>query len=169
MCARISSSQREVQHRRQLFVAAFAETGNATAAAIAAGYTEKNAGAQGDRMMHEAATGPRAREARQQHVLRTQDAFTRQQRALCEAADAAIRTLVEISAAAPRVGALARVQAAVAILDRAGHKPIERIEQQVAWADVTRELVGIDTAAVLREALQAISERPDALPGPSDG
>ena len=119
--------------------------------------------------MREPATGARAREARQQHVERTQDAFARQQRALREAADAAIATLVEISAAAPRTGALARVTAAVAILDRSGHKPVERIEQQIAWADVTRELAGIDTAQVLREALQAISERPDALPGPETG
>ena len=120
-------------------------------------------------MMHEAETGARAREARQQHVLRTQDAFSRQQAALRAAADDAIRVLAEIAQCAPRVGAIARVQAAVAILDRAGHKPIERVEQQVAWADVTRELSAIDTAAVLREALQAISERPDALPGPETG
>ena len=169
MSARISSSQREVQHRRQLFVAAFAETGNASAAAVAAGYSERSAGTMGDRLMHEAGTAARAREARRQYVESSMSDFQRQQAALCAAADDAIRVLVEISAAAPRVGALARVQAAVAILDRAGHKPIERIEQQVAWADVTRELAGIDTAQVLREALDAIGERPDALPGPSDG
>ena len=169
MAARISSSRREAEHRRRLFIAAYASIGNATAAAVAAGFTERNAGAQGDRMMHEAETGARAREARQQHVQHTQDAFSRQQAALCAAADDAIRVLVEIAACAPRVGALARVQAAVAILDRSGHKPVERIEQQIAWADVTRELAGIDTAAVLREALQAISERPDALPGPETG
>ena len=61
------------------------------------------------------------------------------------------------------------VLAAVAILDRAGHKPIERIEQQVAWADVSRELAGIDTAQVLREALDAISYSPDAQAGPETG
>ena len=33
---KISSSQREVAHRRELFIAAYAQTGNATAAAIAA-------------------------------------------------------------------------------------------------------------------------------------
>ena len=169
MTIKASSSQREVAHRRELFIASYAATGNASAAAIAAGFGERNAGAQGDRMMHEAATGARAREARRQYVESSMSDFQRQQRALCEAADAAIATLVEISAAAPRVGALARVTAAVAILDRSGHRPVERIEQQIAWADVSRELAGIDTAQVLREALLAISARPDALPGPSDG
>ena len=82
------------------------------------------------------------------------------------AADDAIRTLVEISAAAPRVGAIARVQAAVAILDRAGHKPIERVEQHIAWADITAELQGVDIAQVLQEALLAISQSSGALPGP---
>ena len=120
-------------------------------------------------MMHEAETGARAREARKQHVQATLTDFQRQQAALCAAADAAIATLVEISAAAPRAGAMARVQAAVAILDRAGHKPIERVEQHIAWADVSRELAGIDVGAVLREALEAISQRPDALPGPETG
>ena len=169
MAARISSSRREVEHRRDLFIRAFAETGNSTSAAIAAGFAEKNADVTGDRLLREPATGARAREARQQYVQHTQDAFSRQQAALCAAADDAIRVLVEIAACAPRVGALARVQAAVAILDRSGHKPVERIEQQIAWADVTRELSAIDTAAVLREALEAISQRPDALPGPETG
>ena len=169
MAARISSSRREVEHRRELFIAAYASSGNASAAAVAAGFTERNAGAQGDRMMHEAETGARAREARQQYVESTMSAFQRQQRALCQAADAAIATLVRVAANPPRVGAQAMVLAAVAILDRAGHKPVERIESAVAWADVSRELDAIDTAAVLREALQAISERPDALPGPDAG
>ena len=95
--------------------------------------------------------------------------FQRQQAALCAAADRAIATLVQVASNPPRSGAQAMVLAAVAILDRAGHKPVERIEQQIAWADVTRELRDIDTASVLREALEAISQRPDALPGPGDG
>ena len=163
---KVSSSQREVAHRRELFIAAYAQTGNATAAAIAAGFTEKNAGVQGDKLLHEPETGLRAREARQRHVQATVSDFERQQRALCEAADGAIRTLVEISAAAPRAGAMARVQAAIAILDRAGHKPIERVEQQIAWADITRELADIDVRVVLQDALDAISHRPPLLPPP---
>ena len=169
MAAKISSSRREVEHRRQLFIAAYAATGNATSAAIAAGFGERNADVTGDRLLREPATGARAREARQQHVERTQDAFSRQQAALRAAADDAIRVLVEIAACAPRVGALARVQAAVAILDRAGHKPVERIETAVQWEDVTRELGGIDVRVVLQDALDAISHRPPLLPGPDAG
>ena len=166
MSTRISSSKPEVQHRRELFVAAYASSGNATQAAIAAGFGARNADVQGGRMMREAATGPRAREARDAHVRGTIDDFARQQAALRTAADGAIATLVEISAAAPRAGAFARVQAAIGILDRAGHKPVERIEQAVQWVDVNRELSAVDVAAVLREALDAIAESPDAQPGP---
>lgn len=117
-------------------------------------------------MMHEAETGLRARKAREQHVHATQDAFRRQQQALRDAADGAIKALIEIAEMPPRAGAQARVLAAVAILDRAGHKPVERIEQQIAWADVSRELAGVDVRAVLEGALAEISQRPDALPGP---
>lgn len=163
---KISSSRSETAHRRELFVAAYATTGNATAAAIAAGFSESNAATQGDRLMHEAETGLRARKAREQHVHATQDAFRRQQQALRDAADGAIKALIEIAEMPPRAGAQARVLAAVAILDRAGHKPVERIEQQIAWADVSRELAGVDVRAVLEGALAEISQRPDALPGP---
>jgi hypothetical protein len=119
-------------------------------------------------MMHEAETGPRAREARERHMRVTMDDFARQQAALREAGDAAIESLLAV-ATNPKATPMARVQAAIGILDRAGHKPVERIETAVQWEDVTRELAAIDTAAVLREALQAISERPDALPGPETG
>ena len=162
MPIKISSSQREVAHRRELFIASYGATGNASAAAVAAGFAERNADVTGDRLLREPATGVRAREARDQHVQRTQDAFARQQAALCAAADGAIGTLVQVAANPPRTGAQAMVLAAVAILDRAGHQPVQRIEQQIAWADVSRELAGIDTAQVLREALAAISYSPDA-------
>ena len=168
MTPRISSSQREVAQRRELFIAAFAETGNGSAAAIAAGYAPKNADVTAARLLRDPRISPRAREARERHVLRTQDAFSRQQAALCAAADDAIRTLVQVASNPPRTGAQAMVLAAVAILDRAGHQPVQRIDQQIAWADVSRELAGIDTAQVLREALEAISYSPDAQAGPGD-
>ena len=162
MTIKASSSKREVEHRRELFIAAYAQTGNASAAAVAAGFAERNADVTGDRLLREPATGVRAREARQQHVEATLSDFQRQQAALCAAADGAIGTLVQVAANPPRTGAQAMVLAAVAILDRAGHQPVQRIEQQIAWADVSRELAGIDTAQVLREALDAISYSPDA-------
>ena len=179
MAIRISSSRREVEHRRELFIAAYAATGNATAAAVAAGFSEKTAGTQGDALLHEPATGLRAREARRLHVQDTLGDFARQQAALRAAADGAIAALAEIVQAAPRdaqgkpdrtyhLGAIARVQAAVAILDRAGHKPVERIEAAVQWEDVSRELAEVDVSLILREALDSISNRPDALPGPEE-
>ena len=169
MPIKASSSRREVAHRRELFIAAYASSGNASAAAVAAGFAERNADVTGDRLLREPATGTRAREARRHYVESSMSDFQRQQRALCEAADDAIRTLVQVAANPPRVGAQAMVLAAVAILDRAGHKPIERVEQQIAWADITAELQGVDIAQVLQEALLAISQSSGALPGPQTG
>ena len=65
MSIKASSSQREVAHRRELFIAAYAQTGNASAAAVEAGFGERNADVTGDRLLREPATGVRAREARQ--------------------------------------------------------------------------------------------------------
>ena len=163
---KVSNSQPEIRQRHEQFILAYAQTGNASSAAVAAGYSEANSDVQGGRLLRHAAVGPRAREARAQHLHQTRDAFERQQQALREAADGAIETLVRIAAAPPRVGAQAMVLAAVAILDRAGHKPVERIEQQVAWADVSRELGGVDVRTILAEALEEISQRPDAQPPP---
>jgi hypothetical protein len=100
------------------------------------------------------------------------DTFKRQQNALKMEADAAIRTLAEIVRGPPRDadgnadkswshGLIARVQAATALLDRAGHKPVERVQQEIAWADVGRELAGVDVRGVLVEALDAIEHKPD--------
>ncbi len=168
MTTKASSSKREVAHRRELFIASYAATGNASAAAVAAGYSERSAGTMGDRMMHEVGTAARAREARERDMRATMDDFARQQAALHAAGDAAIEALVAV-AANPKASPMARVQAAIGILDRAGHKPIERIETAVQWEDITSELAGIDTAQVLREALLAISQSSGALPRPGDG
>ena len=168
-----STSPAEVQRRRDRFCAAYAETGDATAAAIAAGFAPKNADVQASRLMRDAGIGPRARAMREARAKEQADDFARQQAALRMAADGAISTLVDVAAAAPRLqdgkpdrahhlGAMARVQAAVAILDRAGHKPVEQVEQRVAWADISREMTGIDPAAVLLDALDAIAARPDS-------
>ncbi len=116
---------------------------------------------------------------REARAKEQQDDFARQQAALKGAADGAIKTLREVAAAAPRddegkadrsyyLGAMARVQAAVAILDRAGHRPVERVEQQIAWQDVTRELEGVDVRAVLADALAEIAASPDAQPADAE-
>ena len=170
-----STSAREVAHRHNLFVHAYGETGDATAAAISAGYAPSNAMSQGCRLLSDAKVGPRARAEREKRVQAQQDDFSRQQAALRAAADGAIATLADVAKAAPRneegkpdkahhLGALARVQAAIAILDRAGHKPVERVEQRVEWADVTRELGGVDVRTILQDALADIADSPSALP-----
>lgn len=138
-----STSAREVAHRHDLFVHAYGETGDATAAAIAAGYAPKRADVQGGRLLRDARVGPRARAEREKRIQEQQDDFSRQQAALKFAADGAIATLQDVAARPPSdgtdqkavrayyIGAMARVQAAIAILDRAGHKPVERIEADV--------------------------------------
>ena len=170
-----STRPEEVQRRRDRFCAAFAEHGDASAAAVAAGYGATNADRQGRDLLSDPRVGPRARAMREARAKEQQDDFARQQAALKGAADGAIKTLREVAAAAPRddegkadrsyyLGAMARVQAAIAILDRAGHKPVERVEQQIAWQDVTRELEGVDVRAVLADALAEIAASPDAQP-----
>lgn len=102
----------------------------------------------------------RARDLRNAWLAGQSDAHGRQAKALVDAADTAIEVL--LAQAQTAKSAMARVQAAVAILDRAGHKPIERVEQSVTWEEIGRELVGVDTAAVLREALESIADSPAA-------
>lgn len=163
---RTSPRRSEVLERRNTFVAAFAQTGNATAAAIAAGYSESTAHTHGDRFLRDGETGRRAREARDAFLKQTRADFEQQQAMLRNESFDAIKALAEVAQGKmpeggnTRVGAQARVLAAVAILDRAGHKPIERVQQEVAWADVTREMDGVDVEAVLLDAVRAIQHTP---------
>ena len=157
-----SPRQSEVIERHNTFVAAYAQTGNATAAAIAAGFRESNAHTQGDRLLRKAEVGRRARDARDAFLKQTRADFEQQQAMLRNESFDAIKALAEVARGEmpeggnSRVGAQARVLAAVAILDRAGHKPIERVQQEVAWADVGRELADMDVEAVLVDAVKAI-------------
>lgn len=165
----------EVARKHELFVRAYSETGDATAAAIAAGYSPKTARQIGSELLTKPDLALRAREMRDTKVQEQAAQFERQQRALRDEADNAIKTLAQVAQAAPRdddgkadrahhSGAMARVQAAVAILDRAGHKPVERVEQTVSWRDVTRELEVVDGADVLRNALREIAASEVAQP-----
>lgn len=123
---RSKTGSTEAARRREQFVLAYAATGNATAAAVAAGYAPNSARQQGAYLMSDPALATRAREAREQFVADQAAAFERQTASLRSAADQAILSLVEAAKSAK--SEMARVQAAVAILDRAGHKPIERVE-----------------------------------------
>ena len=158
--ARLSTNPVEVERRRVLFVEAYATTGNGEAAALAAGYAESQARGQAAQFMSDPALSTRARASREKWVAAQSDAYQRQAKALVDASDDAIAALQKIVIASkdePTNGMQARVQAAVAILDRAGHKPVERVEQTTRWEDVTRELSGVDAQSVLRDALEEIT------------
>lgn len=168
----LSTSKAEVARRKELYIRAYAETGNKEASLIAAGYSPGTVRNTMRKFDADADLESRAREAREKAVAEQADTFKRQQIAIKAQADTAIRTLAEIAAGPQRDaagnldkswshGAIARVQAATAILDRAGHKPIERVQQEIAWADVGRELAGVDVKSVLVEALDAIEHKPD--------
>ncbi len=140
-----SNRPAEVAARHERFALAYAEHGDAAAAAVAAGYSPKSAVRQGCDLLMHPVIGPRARALREERRAEQNDAFKRQQAALKAAADDAIGTLRDVAARpapgpegadqkavrAYYIGAMARVQAAIAILDRAGHKPVERIEADV--------------------------------------
>ena len=169
-------SKEEVQRRNELFIAAFATHGSPAGAAVAAGYSPKQADVQGAKIMARSDVGARARAAREAWVSRQVSDFDRQALALVKEADSAIVTLGEISRGPPldaegkppskwSVGAMARVQAAVAILDRAGHKPVERVEQTMHWEDAAREVPTIDASVLLNMALEEIAHEKKALPG----
>ncbi len=145
--------------KRDALVEAYARVGSVDGAARQIGIPERTA----KRWMGPAGTlMARARQARDAWLAGQSDAHARQSKALVDAADTAISVLVDQAKMAK--SAMARVQAAVAILDRAGHKPVERVEQSIAWQDVTRELEGVDVRAVLADALAEIAASPDAQP-----
>lgn len=167
----LSTSKAEVARRKELYIQAYAQTGNMEASLLAAGYSHGSIRNQQKLIAADSALQSRAREAREKVVAEQADTFKRQQDALKVEADAAIRTLAEIVRGPPRDaqgnvdkawshGLIARVQAATALLDRAGHKPVERVQQEIAWADVGRELAGVDVRGVLVEALDAIEHKP---------
>lgn len=160
----MSTRPEEVARRKERFVRVYAETGNAAAAAVAAGYSVRRAKAQGQYLLAtDRDLAARARELRNAKAKEQGDDFVRQQAKLRFAADDAIDAIAEIAAckwpkdADKRVGAQARVLAAIAILDRAGHKPVERIEQRIEYSEVERELAGVDAEIQAQRALASIA------------
>lgn len=161
-------AKEEYAERINLFVFAYGQTGNASAAAIAAGYSERNAPNQGRVLMNKPEVASRACAEREKFINASKDAFAAQQARLRQEADVAIDALADIMRGPKRdpdgnptdprwyVGSQARAQAAMIVLDRAGHKPIERVQQEVAWADVSREIADMDVEAVLVDAVRAI-------------
>lgn len=115
----------EAARRAEAFVAAYGRTGNATQAAVEAGYSAKSAKQQGSRLMTDAAICARCSEARAAFLAEQEDDKKRQRKMLVQAADDAIRALHTVVRGGVGRGAVAMVSAATAILDRAGHKPVD--------------------------------------------
>jgi len=97
--------------KQETFVKEFVLTGNATQSAIKAGYSAKSAYQKGHQL-------------KKQFIRQIEDA-TRE--AIQDAIPGALAQLKELSAAAE--SETVRLQASKDILDRAGLKPTERIEQ----------------------------------------
>lgn len=175
----VSRTPEERDRRKDIFVAVYAETGNLPAAALAAGHREKAVSSAIWRYRHDPELMARAEAARDQHVQDDIDRFKHQQERLRAGADEAITALLEVTRGEPKlppdasraerqiarrwsIGANARVMAAMAVLDRAGHKPVERIEQTVRWDEVSRELDGVNAATVFAVALAELGADPQA-------
>jgi hypothetical protein len=132
--------------RQEKFAVEYARTGNAYQAALSAGYGPSYAKASSYKMLDN--VGIRAR------VESEQAAMLAEQRARLSAmANAALDALAAtLGNAAP--GSMARVRAAEIILDRAGHKPVERVSADVATIDI--DAMDDETAA---RVIQAARDR----------
>ena len=116
---------REVERRIAAFVAAYARTGNAGQAAKEAGYSPRSAPQQGGRLMNNAEIRERCAKAREEFLIENENTKKRQRKMLEIAADDAIAALQTVVQGRVSRGAVAMVSAATAILDRAGHKPVD--------------------------------------------
>lgn len=115
----------EAARRAEAFVSAYARTGNATQAAIDAGYSAKSAMQQGSRLLRNAEIYAKATQARAEFLAEQEDNKKRQRKMLEAQADDAILALGKVVRGEIPRGAVAIVSAATAILDRAGHKPVD--------------------------------------------
>ncbi len=131
----------EAPRKVDAFIAAYARHGNATQAAKDAGYSERSARQQGGELMTKPDVSARCAESRNAYLAEQEDDKKRQRRMLVEAADDAIRALQAVvrGGDASGRGAVARVSAATAILDRAGHKPVDesKIDHRSADGSMT--------------------------------
>lgn len=148
-------SRQEVQRRRELFIAHYAQTGSGKDAAIAAGYSPKNAAVRAAKLLIDPAVGPAAHARRQAVVEDAEKTIERQANQLRKAADDAIKTLREVATSPDGGGrgAQARVQAAIAILDRAGHKPVERVQSDVSVQDAAKQIDDETARAILEDTV----------------
>lgn len=128
--------------RQRRFVNAYVTTMNASKAAIEAGYSEKTSRSIGQRLL----TYVDIQLAIDEELGKIYD---RQKRKLIHAADSAINALIDT---VQNGRGLARVNAANSILDRSGHKPVEKVQSTVD-ANVKGEMNIVDARQQLLEKL----------------
>lgn len=115
----------EAKRRVDAFVIAYGRTGNATQAAKDSGYSAHSAGQQGSALLKKPEISERCAKARAEFLAQNENAKKRQREALELAADDAIVALRKVVTGKIKRGAVAIVSASTAILDRAGHKPVD--------------------------------------------
>ena len=109
----------ELRPQIMIFVTEFIKSGNATQAAIAAGYSEKTAYSQGSRLLKN--------DEVQQYLNKTKQNLNRDLRQIfAEDAVEAYKVLKDIMLD-PDAMDKDRIAAAKDILDRGGYKPVERM------------------------------------------
>lgn len=107
--------------KQLMFIDKYLTTFNATSAAKEAGYSQKTSYSIGSRLLKHV-------EIAKEINSRLDDTHQQQKRIMIQAADDAVSALIDVI----RTGrGLARVNAANSILDRSGHKPIERVEAEL--------------------------------------
>ena len=114
----------DLRPQQMIFVTEFIKNGgNATQAAISAGYSEKTAHVQGSRMLKDVKV--------QQYLNKTEQNLNKDLRQLfAEDAVKAYKVMLEIMQS-PDAMDKDRLVAARDLLDRAGYKPIDRVQADV--------------------------------------
>jgi phage terminase small subunit len=136
-----------LNNKQKKFVEEYLKSMNATKAAKNSGYSEKTAYSIGQRLLKNVEI--------QAAIDSELDAMhEKQKKVFIRAADSAINALIDT---VENGRGLARVNAANSLLDRAGHKPIERVQ-----AEVTEVIDGDEVRSKLLEGLlKEMPETPD--------
>jgi len=113
--------EKKLTNKQKLFIAAYLNSFNAAHAAREAGYSEKTARTQGSVLL----TNPNIKKAIE---IELNDIYAKQKQKLIRASDLAIKALVETI---EKGKGLARVTAANSILDRGGHKAVDRFQGDI--------------------------------------
>jgi Phage terminase, small subunit len=112
------NKETNLTQKQLLFVKHYVASLNATKAATEAGYSKKTARTQGSVLL----TNPNIQKEIDSEL---NDIHLKQKRLLMRAADSAIKALIET---VEKGKGLARVNAANSILDRAGHKAVDKFQ-----------------------------------------